>query len=202
MSAFCIDTITCDAALRAEHGVLSDDAFAITNDARAVAAQTLQAADEQAAQLLQQAHVEAQSVAEEAERQTLLRADELLQALEQAHAAFLAEAQDTIIELAQALFARLVMETPPREQIEAAFKRVQQQAPTKLASPMLRVHPDDFDLVPTTEWEVKADPSLARGTCRLEAAGGEWCASFTAAAAAVQAAFGKAVAESSDTEPQ
>lgn len=202
MTAFCVEKIHCDERLRAEHGVLTELAFAVTNEARAVAEQTLLAAKEQAAHVLEYAHVEAEGVVQEAERDTLQRADELLQVLVQTNAAFLDGAQDTIVELAQALFSRLVLETPPREQVEAAFRRVQQQAPTKLASPLLRVHPEDFDLVPTTEWEVKVDPTLSRGTCRLEAAGGEWCASFTAAVAALQAAFDKAVEESAGGQPQ
>lgn len=197
MTDFCVDTITLEANLRAEHGVLRVASLAVTSDARLAADMILQQARNEAEIVLQQARDDAQRLTQEAEKQTLQRADQLLQALEQANATFLLRAQDTIMELAQGLFDRLVMATTPREQIEAALKRVLREAPTKLVNPTLRVHPDDAGLLPAVEWEVKPDPSLSRGVCRLEASAGEWCADFSAAVAALKSAFAHAAEEPS-----
>jgi flagellar biosynthesis/type III secretory pathway protein FliH len=195
MTAFCVDTITPEANLRAEHGVLRVASLAVTSDARLAADRILENARAEAEIVLQQAREDAQRLAQAVEQQTLLRAEQLLQVLEQANATFLVRAQDTIVDLAQGLFERLIMATTPREQIEAALKRVLREAPPKLVNPVLRVHPDDAGLIPAVEWEVKPDPSLSRGTCRLEASAGEWCADFSAAVAALKSAFAHAVEE-------
>jgi flagellar biosynthesis/type III secretory pathway protein FliH len=195
MSAFCVDTITHEANLRPEHGVLRDASLAVTSDARLAANRIVESARAEAHMLLQQAHAEAQRLAQEAEQQTLQRADQLLKALEHANATFLLRAQDTIVELATGLFDRLMMDATPRERIEAALRRVLHEAPPKLVEPLLRVHPDDAELVPAVEWAVKPDPSLTRGTCRLEASDGEWCADFSAAILALKSAFARAVEE-------
>lgn len=200
MTAFCIDTIQPEQMLRAEHGVLRMAALTITADAHAAAARIIDKAHAEAEAVREEAAATALRLSQEAETTTLQRADQMLQALELANKNFLLGAQDIIVELAQGLFERLVMEATPREKVEAALRRLQQEAPSKLASPLLRVHPEDFDLLPSIEWEVKTDLSLPRGTCRLEAAGGEWCADFSAAVAALRAAFAQAVDASDASE--
>jgi type III secretion protein L len=195
MTAFCIDTITSDAGLRAEHGVLRANALTVTTDARALAARIVEEARAEAEALKQEASAAARQLTQDAETQTLQRAEQLLQALGQAHETFLQHAQSMVVDLAQGLFDRLVLEATPREKIEAVFRRVQQEAPSRMVNPLLRVHPDDFSLIPSTEWEVKADASMQRGVCRLEASGGEWRADFDASVAALKSAFAAAVME-------
>jgi flagellar biosynthesis/type III secretory pathway protein FliH len=196
MTAFCVETITPETSLRAEYGVLRVKALAITSDARLAADRIVEQARAEAENLLQQARDEARVLMQEAEQEVLQRADQLLRSLEETNETFLLRAQDTIVDLAQGLFDRLVLEATPREQIEAALKRVMREAPPKLVNPVLRVHPDDAGLLPAVEWEVKPDASLSRGVCRLEASSGEWCADFNAAVAALTAAFTQAVEES------
>ncbi|RJF96872.1 flagellar biosynthesis/type III secretory pathway protein [Noviherbaspirillum cavernae] len=191
MTAFCLDTITQDDSLRPDHGVLRIAAFAVTADAREAAQRIRDSAQADADALLRDARMEAARLVQEAETQTLQRADALIKALEQANATFLQQAEDLIIELAKGLFDRLVLEATPREKLEAALKRILQEAPPKLVDPMLRVHPDDAELLPEVEWEVKVDASLMPGSCRLEAASGEWCADFGAAIAALTSAFAR-----------
>jgi flagellar biosynthesis/type III secretory pathway protein FliH len=193
MTAFCIDTITPDASLRARDGVLRAASLAITTDAHVAAERILDAARSEADALLQQVQADATRRAQRSERQTLERGAQLLKVLGQANATFLERAQETIIDLAQGLFDRLVMEATPREKLEAALRRVLHEAPPKLVDPILRVHPDDFELVSGVEWEVKADPSITPGACRLEASDGEWYASFNASVEALKAAFAQAV---------
>lgn len=202
MTGFCVDTITLDKSLRANHGVLRVKALAVTADARIAAQRIMENAREEAAALLKEAREEAAQLTGQAEEQTLQRADELLEALANANETFLARAQDMIIGLGQGLFDRLVMETTPREKIEAALKRVQTEAPPKLVSALLRVHPDDMELLPQIDWDTKADASLTPGTCRLEASDGEWCANFTAAVAALNAAFKSAVETNTENEDE
>ncbi|OGB25921.1 MAG: hypothetical protein A3I66_12055 [Burkholderiales bacterium RIFCSPLOWO2_02_FULL_57_36] len=192
MSDFCIEALTPERNLRADHGILRIAALAVTSDARAAADQIMQRAQAQADALLADARVDAQQAVQQAEQATLQRADQLLQALQQTHATFLDRAQEMVLDLAQGLFDRLVIETTPRERIEAALKRVLLEAPPRLVDPLLRVHPDDADLLPAVEWDVKPDPSLSRGMCRLEASHGLWCVDFSAAVTALKAALTRA----------
>jgi flagellar biosynthesis/type III secretory pathway protein FliH len=196
MSELCIDSITAEPDLRAANGVLRAESRRITADAGVVARRILQDAHDEADAVLRQATEEGKRVTEEAEEDAIVRTRGLLLALEQANATLLLRGQAIIIEIAQRLFDQLVMDTAPRERIEATLKRVLEEAPSKLVNPVLRVHPDDFGLVPSVEWEIKADSSLTPGTCRLEAATGEWCADFSAAVTALKAAFERGVAES------
>lgn len=204
MSDFCIDTIQPAATLRPDNGVLRIDALRVTADASLAAERIVKNARAEADTLLNEARVEAQRMAQDAqgeaqrltrdlEQQTLQRAEQLLQALEKTNSTFLQRAQDMIVDLAQGLFDRMVMDTTPREKIEAALKRVLHEAPSKLVSPVLRVHPDDVELVPQVEWEIKPDSSMPRGVCRLEASGGQWNADFGAAVEALRSAFTRAV---------
>jgi flagellar biosynthesis/type III secretory pathway protein FliH len=189
---FCTDTITTDDSLRADHGVLRVSALAVTADAREAAQRILDDARAQASAMLQQAQHDANERTREAEEQTMQRAAHLIQSLEQANATFLDHAQGIVVDLAQGLFDRLVMDTTPREKLEAALKRVLQEAPPKLVNPLLRVHPDDFALLPAVEWDVKQDAGLAPGTCLLQADSGEWCADFSATVGALKEGFKQA----------
>jgi flagellar biosynthesis/type III secretory pathway protein FliH len=202
MTTFCVDSITPEANLRAEHGILRAGALAVTSDARVAANQIVQQARAEADKVMEEARAEAQRLAKGAEQDALQRADQLLRALERANETFLLRAQDTIISIAQRLFDQLVVASSPREQIEAALRRVMREAPSKLVNPLLRVHPEDAALIPAIEWEIKPDASLSRGVCRLEAAGGEWCADFSASVAALNAAFARGVEESRTSAEQ
>jgi flagellar biosynthesis/type III secretory pathway protein FliH len=199
MNDFCVDSITAEPDLRAADGVLRAGSRRITVDAGVVARRIVQDAHDEAEAMLRRSAQEAKRATEEAEQDAIARAHGLLQALEQANATLLLRGQDIIVGLAQRLFDQLVMDTAPRERIEATLKRVLEEAPSKLVNPVLRVHPDDFGLLPAVDWDIKADPSLTPGTCRLEAATGEWCADFSAAVTALKAAFERGVAESSDS---
>jgi flagellar biosynthesis/type III secretory pathway protein FliH len=66
---------------------------------------------------------------------------------------------------------------------------LQQEAPPRLHDAVLRLHPEESVDASGLEWAVQADPSLPRGTCRLEAGGGEWRVSFELALSALQEAF-------------
>ena len=200
MNDFCVDILVPEACLRAEHGVLRDVALQVTADAGAAADQILgdarneaeamlHAARGEADAMLHAARTEARQAVQVAEQQTLERANQLIQMLQSTHDAFLAGAEATVLDLAQGLFDRLVIELTPRQRIAAAYQRVQLEAPRRLVSPLLRVHPDDVDLLPATEWDVKSDLSMTRGVCRLEAASGEWCVDFDAAVMALKAAL-------------
>lgn len=200
MNGFCVDILTPEACLRAEHGVLRDAALRVTADAGAAADQILEEARSEAQAMLQvarseaeatlhAARTEAREAVQAAEQQTLERAGQLIQMLQTTHEAFLKSAEATVLDLAQGLFDRLVIELSPRERIAAAYQRVLLEAPPRLVSPLLRVHPDDVDLLPATEWDVKPDPGMTRGMCRLEAASGEWRVDFDAAVSALKAAL-------------
>jgi flagellar biosynthesis/type III secretory pathway protein FliH len=202
MAEFCVDSITPEANLRAEHGILRAGALAVTSDARHASTLIVQQAQAEADKIMEEARVEAQRLAKGAEQGALQRAAHLLRALEQVNETFLLRAQDTIITIAQRLFDQLVAASTPREQIEAALRRVMREAPSKLVNPLLRVHPEDAALIPAIEWEIKPDANLSRGMCRLEAAGGEWCADFSASVAALNAAFARAVEESDTSVEQ
>jgi flagellar biosynthesis/type III secretory pathway protein FliH len=190
--SFCVEAVTSPANFRASNGVLRKSAFSIIADATIAAEKILKEAEEQAQLILEQANTEAQNAVHHMEQDTFERAQQLLQALENERTVFLERAQDMVIELGQTLFERLVLETTPKQRLEASFKRIVREAPPKLAGALLRVHPDDFDYLPSVEWERKADASLSPGMCRLEATNGEWCADFNAAVSALKAAFTEA----------
>lgn len=189
MADFCVETIDCEQSLRPEHGILRVASLAVTSDARSAADRIAQEARAEADALLKQAQEQAQDEVRRAEQQTLERAAQLLQTLEQAHARLLQRSRDIVISVAQGLFERLVMDTTPRERVDAAIKRLLQEAQPGLANAVLRLHPDDIPLAPEVEWEVKPDAGLARGTCRLEASNGEWSADFAAAVSSLKTAL-------------
>ncbi len=188
MNDFCIAALAPEPGLRAEHGVLRIAALAVTSDARLAADRIVQRAQVEARAILQDAHAEAQQAVQQAEQRTIESAGQLLRKLSETHATFLQRAQEMVLDLTQVLFERLVAETTPRERIEAALRRVLSEAPPRLVDALLRVHPDDLDLLPKVAWDLKADPSLSRGMCRLEASHGEWCVDFEAAVTALRLA--------------
>lgn len=190
MTDFCLDTIICDYSLRPYRGVLHLHAFAVAADAREAAQCMRDVAQVDAGALLQNAHAEADRLVSDLEAQTLQRADELIKALERTKATFLGQAEDIIIGLAKGLFDQLVMDATPREKLDAALKRVIRETSSRRGSPLLRVHPDDVASLPEVEWEVTPDASLTLGSCRLEAASGEWCADFDARLGALRRVFG------------
>jgi flagellar biosynthesis/type III secretory pathway protein FliH len=206
MTGFCTTTIRPEANLRPANGILRSEALSVTDDARTAAARILaqarseaeailDAARSEAEQIRAQAREQAQQAVVHAEKESFERSTQWLQALEQTQVEFLQRAEATVLDLAQGLFERLVLETPPRERIEAGLRRLLQEAPRRLANPVLHVHPEDAVLLPPTEWEVKHDASLGRGACRLEAAAGEWTFGFDAAAQALRDAFGESIHE-------
>lgn len=197
MTAFCLDTVVIDAQLCADRGLLRAASLAATANARMLAQRIAAKAQTDADRLAQEARAEAQHVASRTEQDTLRRADELIRQLEQAQVRMLERAHDTIVDLACALFDRLVADSTPRERIEATLRLLLQEAPPKLVNPVLRVHPGETALVPEVEWEIKPDATLPRGTCRLEASSGEWCVDFNAAVEALRLAFACAVEEPS-----
>jgi flagellar biosynthesis/type III secretory pathway protein FliH len=214
---FCVDTIAVNPHLRAQHGILRAAGLPLANHVRRAAhllqQQARDAADDMlrdardgAAAILAEARAEAEhlladaraqaSASGAAERQRVaLQAGELLQALEQANRTIVEQVDEMVAGLARALYDRLVMETTPQERIAASLRRVQQEAPPKLIDALLRVHPDDAALLPGTDWPVKTDMALARGACRLEAASGQWCASFDLAVQDLQSAFAQGIAD-------
>lgn len=192
---FCVDVVSVPSQLRGYDGVLRASAIAVTSNAVAAAAAIMDDAVAQAEALGRQVDADAQASVHEAERSTIKQADHLLQTLEHRHATLLGGTQEIVVDLAQGLFERLVGELTPRERVAAVLRRLLVEAPPKLMSPVLRVHPDDVELLPEIGWELKVDPCMTRSCCRLEADSGEWSASFDAAVAALKAALDKAATE-------
>jgi len=180
-TGFTVETVCSDARLRSRDGILSASALTITADAGKLAER-----------IAQQARAEAEQVVLQAQADVLQQAAALLEGLERANATFLDRAQGVIVDLARKLFDRLVMESTPQQRVEASIKRILEEAPSNLIEPLLHVHPEDADLLPPVEWEVRKDPTLARGACRLTASNGEWHADFDVAAKALALAFADA----------
>ena len=195
MRTFCVARLTPDASLLAREGVLRAADLGYSADARALAGQILAQAHEQGEALLAEARAQAARISAAAQAAVLAEADALMHGLTGALEGVYDSAEDIVADLVRELYDRLVAETTPAERIAASYRRVLQEAPPRLANAVLRLHPDDMALAGDWQWQLRADPALARGTCRLEADGGEWQADFNAAAAALAAAFagGRAV---------
>lgn len=192
MNRFCVETITPEAQLRPLHGVLQMSSLTITSDARLAAEQIVQEARNEADMILQRARNEAQQQVKVTQQQVLKDADALLRALESAYGTFLEGAQDIVLDLTQALFDGLLVKTPPRKRMAAMLARLACEVPSKPVDAVLRIHPDDGDSLPEVEWEVKHDPAMPCGTCRLEASNGEWSVDFAAAVSAMKLALARA----------
>jgi flagellar biosynthesis/type III secretory pathway protein FliH len=196
MTDFCTAQIKLEGGLRPAHGVLRAESFAVTTEAGKAAARMLAGARKKADTIVKAARAEAGRIDEEAlerarvathdtEERTLRRAAQLLHALDRTNAEFLDRAQDTVLELAQALFERLIAGMTPGERVEAALRHLRQEAPRRLVHPQLRVHPDDAEFVTGVDWEIVHDAAMPRGSCRLEAQSGEWSFDFEAAVKAL-----------------
>jgi flagellar biosynthesis/type III secretory pathway protein FliH len=195
MTGFCVEKIAVDERLRAAGGIVRGQALLVTADASVLAERIVEEARAEADGIVSQARAQAQHMEQAAEADVLKRAAALLKALDQANATVAERAQDMVIDLALNLFDRLVMQTTPRKRIESSLARILREAPPRLIEPVLKVNPDDSELLPEVDWDVKRDASLARGACRLEAANGEWHADFDAAVESLRSAFTVAVAK-------
>lgn len=200
MSRFCQERIAPDPAARAEHGVWRGADAAPLYDARARARAIVAGAHDEARDIAARAAAAGRAEAERVEAEALRRAAELIAAIEARHTAFLAEGGAIAVDLAQQMFARLTGALTPRERVEALLRRLLAEAPRRLVGAVLHVHPDELALLPPAGWDVQADAALQRGTCRLEAAQGEWRIDFSAAVAALQEAL--AAAAGADHSPQ
>lgn len=192
MSRFCVQTITLDPLLRPVDGVLRAAVLGPAGEAASVADQIVARAHEQARRIVEQARADAGAQVEAAQAQVLREAQLLMGAMQARYRAFVDDCQPLVIDLTQQMFARLVGGLTPRKRMEAMFRRLQEEAPARLLEPVLWIHPSEAALVPATEWEIRTDPELAPGMCRLEALDGQWSIDFPAAIEAVRQVLGAA----------
>ena len=184
-----------DARAKAD-GALRDarsEAGALVENAHRSADDIVAKARAEAERIRADAHEQAQQLTAAEQQRVIVQASALLKSLEQANDAILERVEDIVIGLAQTLYDRLIMDTTPRERIDAALRRVLQEAPPKLVDALLRVHPEDAALLPEVDWPVKTDAALVPGACRLEASNGQWCANFDVAVQAVKTAFAQGI---------
>ena len=192
MNSFCVATLQMPPGLRARQGVVRSDAFFITDDACQAAEQLLAAARAQADDILARARAQADSAVRREQERVADEATRMLSVLQQMKESVLDEAAGLAIELARQTFDRLVLETTPQERLDAACRRVLEEAPPKLTDAVAWMHPDDaasLEGATHLPWEVKGDKRLTPGTCRLEAANGEWRAEFGLATEALRASL-------------
>jgi len=197
MRNFCVERIAVPPALRAEHGVLRAPSLRVAADAGRVAGQILQEAREEAARVRAAAQEDAGRAVRLEQERVAARGAAFLSDLMRIEQDLLARVESLVGDLAQQTFDRLVLESTPRERIDAMVRRILLEAPGKLVAPVLSMHPDDIDAAPDSAWELRSDAGLTPGTCKLEAASGEWRADFELAVAALRTAFG-AVAQMLD----
>nr|WP_253909724.1 HrpE/YscL family type III secretion apparatus protein [Herbaspirillum seropedicae] len=177
-------------SLRPRHGVVSSVDFRVTEDARLAAAQLVQQAQAEAAGIREQARADALAALHDEERRIAHEAGQLLARLREREASMLEGVAGLAVDLAHSIFDRLLVDTTARERVMAACRRVREEAPPKLTEAVAWLHPEDAaslaqeDALP---WELRTDARLAQGSCRLEAASGEWRADFSLAAEALRA---------------
>ena len=189
MNPLCVEKIQLGAGLLPRHGVLAGAVLGMIDSARCAADAIEERARSDAASTLSAAQARADALVLEAEQSTLRRAHLLIEQLEQRYDNFLAGANELVLDIALALFARLANEMAPRERVAAVLARLEQEAPRSLMQAVLYVCPEDAGLLPELAWEVRHDASLACGICRLEASEGVWCIDFDASVAALEQAF-------------
>lgn len=189
MPQFCVDRLSIPPRLRPDHGVIDADALAVACDAARAAALILQDAHTQADAVLAAAATAAAAAVQYEQEQVAQQACALLENLRAAQACLLDGVGPLAVDLAALAFARLVVDTAPDERVACAVRRVVEEAPRRLVEAVAWVHPDDAPRMATTAWEVRHDARLTPGSCRLEAASGEWSSSFDLAALALQAAL-------------
>ena len=185
MNGFCVERVTPHKTLRPHHGVLRATSFAITSDAEEAARRIVQQARDEADRIRTRAQEQAKQQAQATQEKVLRDADILLRALDGAYDSFIGKTQDIVLELVQAMFDKLLIKTPPRKRMEAMLAMLAREVPAKPVDAVLRVHPDDAQLLPELEWPVKQDAAMARGACRLETANGQWTVNFDAAVSAL-----------------
>jgi flagellar biosynthesis/type III secretory pathway protein FliH len=189
MNDFTVQRVVVPEHLRPAGGVLRVNALAVTSDAAQLAAQMVQQAQAEAAHLREHAVQQAQHDVAHQQQEIARRGSELLEGLQQARDELLERIEELVVDLAQEVMDRLLLELTPRERITAALRRVRQEAPPKLNEAILWVHSDDQEQLPASPWEVQTDPTLAPGSCRLEASSGEWRSDFSLATQALRAAL-------------
>jgi flagellar biosynthesis/type III secretory pathway protein FliH len=189
MTNLCVTRIPREPMLATGHGVLRASALNMTSDARDAASRILEQARQEAERIAASAHEQARLAVQEAEQRTLERAATLLAALEEQNRQFSLGVQNMLADMALVLFERLVGELSAQDRVAASCRLLAQEAPRQLLRPVLWLHPDDGPLAPPLEWEIRTDPSLRAGGCRLEAADGEWRFDFDEGMAALTAAF-------------
>lgn len=189
MNSFCVDTLSLTPGLRPLRGVLRAPGMALAAEGERAAAVVLQQARAQADAILAKAGDEAAAATRSERQRVALEATRLLEGLRLLQAQMLDGVGELALELAHQAFERLVADTVPAERIAGAVRRVREEAPAKLLSAVLCVHPEDLPGLGETSWELRADARLAPGACRLEAASGEWSASFSLGAQELGAAL-------------
>lgn len=180
------------ANLRPAHGVWRTAALAVTADADQLARDMLAQARQEAEQVRAAAQAQARQAVLREQRETATQGSLLLETLGRARDDMLERVEALVAELAQEVLDRLLLQLTPRERIAAMVRRVRQEAPAKLREAVLWVHPDDRGHLPDSPWEVQADAALTAGSCRLEAASGEWRAEFPLAAQALREGLAEA----------
>lgn len=178
---FFVDSVRHDAGLRAEEGLLRHAALAVTSDAMQNAERIHSTAQARADQLLLHAKEEAAAIVARAELDTVERMREQMAAFDDQYVKFTERAQPLIRSLVLALFDKLLLSLEQRDRIEAAVRRLQQEAPAKLSEAVLHLNPADIAHMQAAEWPVRADPGLAPGCALLAATSGEWRMDFTLA---------------------
>lgn len=189
MNFFYVETLSLPTRLRPRHGVVHAAAFEVTGEAQRAAALLLSDARAEADALLADARLTAAAATRREQQRVAEEGSILLHGLQQAQEKLLDAVGILAVELAGQAFERLVVDMPPAERIAAAVRRVREEAPSKLGSAVAWMHPEDQPLIGDCPWEVRTDPRLARGACRLEASSGEWKAGFALAASALSDAL-------------
>ena len=186
---FCVAKIDIEPTLRPDHGVLRDNAFAVTADARQCAQRMLDNAQATADQIVQMAQQRTDAITADAEQRTLDAMRSYQGAFDAQYAEFIQRAQPLVIQLALGLFDKLVLSMSERERVAATVTRLTFEAPTKLSEVMLHLHPADVAQVADIEWPIKGDPTLAPGTAMLIASSGEWRMNFSMAVDTLKASL-------------
>ena len=182
---FCQHSIAPPSGLLPSHGVLSAPALALTSDAGQAAARLLADGRARAAALVEEELARSRHDIAAARHKALEQSSAMLAAMERLPRDFLAQAEPTVIQLAQALFQRLVGTLAPAEQAAALLRQLVEAAPLRLPEPVLRLHPQDAaQLAPRLlppGWALQPDPAQAPRCWRLESRHGEWQFDFDAA---------------------
>ncbi|NQE46994.1 HrpE/YscL family type III secretion apparatus protein [Herbaspirillum rubrisubalbicans] len=201
MSDFAVQRVTLPDHLRPANGVLRLTGLTVTSDAAQLAAQMLAQAREEAARVREQVAEEAGQAVMRQQQEVAQQGAALLEGLRQAQHDMLERIEEVVVDLAQEVMERLLLELTPRERITAMLRRVRQEAPPKLHEAVLWVHPDDQPLLAASPWEMQTDSALAPGSCRLEAASGEWRSDFALAVQALRDGLAGASARLKEQAP-